>query len=226
MYPVLGCKYPIGTIILACGSRPRFGEFQDALEMLKIPSGTRYQKHVSYDVCDARNAGLDARHPDGDWVLFLDDDQTFNPDYLLDMLAAMYSTPGCDVLAPIVSRRVEPFDPIAMRPGGTPYTWPELVGQGPLKLKVGSSTGMGGFLIKESALRRLEQPFFAVGQFRPGHMQEDIWFCQSLMKASIPIWLNRSIVQGHSDTATIVPVQGPDGWEVEVRIGRAVSHNP
>lgn len=206
--------HPAGTVILATAGQPRFAEFWSCFAFLQVPSGTRFVWQRVYDAAQGRNEAL--RQRKGAWSFFLDDDHTFAPDVLMKLLDAQETA-----IAPMTCRRAEPFEPIVCRPDASgPFAWHELTGHGVLRLPHGSYTGMGGFLAREDVISKIDDPWFRVGQFRPGHMEEDRWFCHQIWNVGGTISLHRDIILGHTDTCTLLPEQTPEGWQIALLPGR------
>ena len=78
-------EFPPGTVVVPTSGTPRFIEFYDSLEQLRVPLGTRLTRTESSDLVRALNTACDQLH--GEWMFLLGDDHTFDPDVLLRLLS-------------------------------------------------------------------------------------------------------------------------------------------
>ena len=94
---------PPGTIVVAQDHLGRYVDFEQSLELLQVPQGTK-QWRIRSGAC-AMNCNIGVSKRVGDWVWFIDDDHTFEPDVLLRLLAH-----NKEIIAPLVPMRYPPFD--------------------------------------------------------------------------------------------------------------------
>ncbi len=219
--------FPPGVIIVPTGIVPRFVEFYDKLEVLKVPAGTGRYRNSGPDCDSNRNRGiaktLEADDGSLEWMAFLDDDHTFHPDLLMKMLGAMYEH-NLDVLTALYLRKIPPFDPV----------WFAQIGDsggerryqmGDLKRarKVGNiipvdGTGGGFLVVRKNVFRMIDPPWFNPG---PGRAYGgDVGFSMKLKAAGIKIYgLMEGI--GHIMPCVLTPVwnEVTQTWQVEFMFG-------
>lgn len=192
--------HPPGTVALAAGMQPRFYEFTQSLERLQVPAGTTLNIRRSCDV--AQNFNNTVKTMTGEWIWFLGDDHSFAPDTLLKLLNY-----NVDVVVPISPIKVAPYAPCVIHRPDDPtvlwddnmplYTWEELSGEGLFALPKGDFIGQAGMLVKKHVLDRMGYPWFKTGQFDPGKLQEDLWFCRELQNLGYTIWVDRDTIFDH-----------------------------
>src|SRR5262249_49216207 len=214
MIEIENSGFPFGTVGLPSGLQPRFWEFQDSLDALKVPQGTTLCRRSSCDL--VYNLNRIVLSMTGDWALFLDDDNSFEPDLLLRLLSHTYGpfSTLVDVIMPINIGKIPPFDPTIFHgPWQSPvaYSWNELSGPGLWPLPKGDLVGRSGMLIKKRVLDTLKFPWFRCGQLAGGAMQEDFHFCLELQSRGHTVWIDREIVLPHHFLSSVTARRGKDG---------------
>lgn len=188
-----------GTIILASAMQPRFFEYVTSMERLRVPQGTRYLIERGCDVAGNFNSGL--KKATGDWVWFVGDDHSFHEDTLMKFLDHRV-----DVVVPISPIKVAPWGPCMIHgpsdgrvwhPDMPLYTWEEVSGEGLMPLPIGDFIGQAGMLVKKPILDKLGYPWFKTGQFDPGRLTEDLYFCHELQKMGVTIHVDRDVIFDH-----------------------------
>lgn len=154
----------------------------------------------------ARNLGAEAAmQNDCDYLLFIDDDMTFDPDALQNLLRR-----DKDIVAGMFFGRVEPsmhlcFD-LVQTSEGPKYEKIDI----DLLLdaeKKGAcipvdATGTGFTLIKVDVFRKLKElepdtPIFATVNKGKAFMSEDVYFCQRAKEAGFQVWVDTAVKIGH-----------------------------
>jgi len=76
------------------------------------------------------------------------------------------------------------------------------------------ATGAGALLIKREVFDQLERPYFKFMNREDGLKitGEDIYFCQKLMEADIPIYVDTSILSQHIGDELVVPQVFEEGY--------------
>lgn len=186
--------FPPGTIVTAAAAQPRFFEFSTSLEHLEVPAGTVHHLCRGCDIAHNFNRGVHGMK--GEWAWFLGDDHAFPPDILLKFLAY-----DVDVVVPITPSKVAPWYPCVMHgPYSTQmqlYRWDELSAPGLMALPAGDFIGQAGMLVKRHVLDAIGEPWFKTGQFSPGRLNEDLWFCHELQAKGFTVWVDCSTVFEH-----------------------------
>ena len=80
-------KHPAGTVSYITANHPRYQKFYDSLERLNVPKGTILAHETNYNA--ARNRNVCIAGMQGDWILFIDDDQVFESDSLIQHIAEL-----------------------------------------------------------------------------------------------------------------------------------------
>lgn len=187
----------------------RYAEFWMSLENVVVPYGTKLISVRGADIPYQLNEGV--RQMIGEWVWFLGDDHTFEPDLLLKLLDR-----NVDVVMPIVPRRDPPFVPVLMHgPLGNHmarYSWTELPTSGMFQLPTIDSAGQAGALVRKPVLDRLGNPWFEGGKLTPGRLMEDMYFIKRLHDLEVPIWIDCDQIMPHIANVTITPIRHQGRW--------------
>lgn len=204
-------SYPPGTVIIPAASLARYNEFWCCMDDLKVPEGTKRVAARGADIPYQLNVGI--RQMKGEWVFFLGDDHTFEPDLLLKLLAREK-----DVVLPVVPRRDHPFYPCLLHgpvaPLMEPYQWTELPLQGLYQLPRWDSAGQAGALVKKHVLDKIGDPWFEGGKLTPGRLMEDMYFIHRLHELDIPIYIDCEQTLPHIANITVKPRVHDGRWYV------------
>jgi hypothetical protein len=150
---------------------------------------------------------------EGEWILFIDDDMTFQPD-AVSTLVKTANDFDLDIVGGLCFQRGAPFQPTLYKqgPGGQGYTfmevWPE-----DTAVEV-DATGMAFTLITRRALEKMvgEWPTYEERQRMPAPpifkwgqdgLGEDFGFCREAREAGLHIFVDTSVKVGHIATVTI-----------------------
>ncbi len=208
-----------GTIIVAAGATPRFYEFQMALDQVLAPAGTKLLIVRGCDITKNFNDGI--KRMTGEWAWFLGDDHAFDRDVLMRLLAHQV-----EVIAPIIPCKSLPFPPCVLHgpKNGDSwhenmpfYRWEELSGDGVLILPYGDFTGQAGMLAKKSVLDTLGYPWFKCGQFDPGRLHEDLYFCHEMQQAGYDVHIDQDMVLDHYTAAGVTARKQHGVWTTAVQ---------
>jgi hypothetical protein len=93
---------------------PRFIEFWDGANTLRIPDGTGWLRYGGPDCDSNRNRAIRTllEQPEPQWAFFVDDDQEIEPDILINLLDVMYSELSLSVVTGLYVRKTPPFQPV------------------------------------------------------------------------------------------------------------------
>jgi len=140
--------------------------------------------------CEAINQGMD-------WILMIDDDQII-PKNMFERLYKTAIEHKADIVAPMVTQRVYPFNPVMWR-----QSWLEdgkkifnqfIEDYEPNSVVECDAVGFGVALIRVEAIKRIKQPRF----FSNTHLGEDIYFCMKIKGEALgKIIMDTSIKVGH-----------------------------
>ncbi len=134
-------------------------------------------------------------------ILFIDNDQTFQPSAIQrlidadkDIVGAMYNARGVPG-KPVVST-IKLVDP-ATDPNKGEIVTSEFSAQ----LFKTFSLGTGFLLIKTDVFRKMQSPWFVDGEDEKGEcFTEDVEFCKKAHKAGFDVWCSPTIKVGHIGT--------------------------
>jgi glycosyltransferase involved in cell wall biosynthesis len=203
-------SHPPGTVLLAQDHYGRFNEFEACLEALKVPTGTVLIRATSGSCAFGCNNGVRARR--GDWVWFIDDDHTFEPDVLLRLLAH-----GKDLVAPLVPMRYPPFDLVLYRSLGitdgrfhSDYYRIDAIGKQTGLMRV-EGLPKAGLLAREKVWTTLTDPWFKVGRIKPDEIDDDRLLMIELKQAGFELWADLDQDMTHLRTIALKARRDKEG---------------
>lgn len=182
--------------------------FTQSLIMLHSPVNTAVDFRIGADRGRSRNQLVEASLERGsEWMLFLDDDHTFPPGLLLQLLS--HDQP---VVASLYLQRTDPFLPIAyMSKDEEANYWPlDLNDCNQFGLVPVVGAGTGGMLIRSEILRAMQYPWF-----EHGRASEDLLFCDKVYELGLgPVYCDLSARMGHLTFSSIWPTHSGDDWSI------------
>jgi glycosyltransferase involved in cell wall biosynthesis len=211
-----------GTIGVVTADQARYNKFTHSYINLTPPGPIKPIWKSGTNIAQARNQIL--REAVGDWVWFLDDDMTFEPDCLKRLLS--WDVP---IVAPLCLMRFPPFPPVT-KARWIPErgTWEKrMIETGDKGLVAVEATGTAGLLLRREVWETLSDPWFEVGRVRPDELGEDLWFCKKAREAGFPIAVDFDTHMGHLTPVEVWPVRQPDEtWKVGLKCGKAIYYLP
>ena len=217
--------HPPGTVAFVAANNPRYNEFFDFIEQIRVPEGTVLAKSVLYNA--ARNRNEVANLMLGEWILFLDDDNCGDPNLLLKLLDR-----NVDIVGPPYSRRYPPFQTVSF-----PCYHPEKLKTCPLNEKsphiwtlnewsdfdnrIGlvetAACGFGAVLVRRRVIQKMQDvygdPIFRVGAYDEtwdpeglvkDEMQEDLSFCWAARNCGFKVFLDLDEWLGHMTEVKLI----------------------
>ena len=144
----------------------------------------------------------------GEWIVFVDDDMTFQPDAVSRLVATAYEN-DLDMVGGLCFQRGEPHQPtlyMRERPDGGNYLFLEDWEKDAV-VEV-DATGMAFVLIRRRVFERIAGEFPPLAQRLSGRPPsyfrwdesgygEDLAFCQLVKKAGMRIFVDTSVAVGH-----------------------------
>ena len=200
-----------GTIVLAQGQLGRYTEFEQSLDRLQVPRGTKIDRVPSG--CCAYGANLGIRERMGEWVWLIDDDHTFRPDLLLALLG--HNLP---LVAPLVPDRWAPFNLVLYKELGNrdnrfvsvPYHVEEIKEKRGL-LRV-AGLPKAGLLARDVVFRTMPDPWFKIGRISPDQIDDDrLFMWEARERYGFELWADVEQHMPHLNTTSIGLVRGGDG---------------
>ena len=204
-----------GVVAVVTATVARFHEFTDSIASLQVPYGTRWSRVSSCNIVANRNRVMDTLPIGTQWVWWLDDDNAFGPETLVQLLDRRV-----DLIAPLVAARTRGFVPMVHHPvvAHRPYTWQELqdadAANAGLVPVSGASTS--GTLVKkavwEKVLRTDGPPLYRVDSCPDKEsFAEDIWFSHRATQLGFKCYVDTRVYMDHLNTITLRPGRTPDG---------------
>lgn len=223
MKEVKDTGFPPGTVAIISNDMIRCVPFVWSLLNLKVPTGTTWAWQVSAYVHENRNESVKKMLglPESQWILFLDDDNTFEPDHLLKLLKH-----DKDIVGSFYVKKGYPCIPHIYRfPAGKsepPYENIRLMDVPAAELLEVDAVATGGLLIRR---RVLENPGLKEHPFEfLNHMGEDISFCYKAQKLGYKIYADTEAVMEHWGLNPVRPGFTEDGTQrvILMRHGKEV----
>jgi hypothetical protein len=209
-----------GTVAVIADSTSRYTEFTECLMGLagRMPVNTQVQFKVGPDRGRSRDWLVEQSLERGsEWILFLDDDHSFPPSLLIQLLS--HDKP---IVASLYLQRANPFLPIAFgsRDDEGMYTPIDLHGLPDKGLVPIVGAGAGGMLIRSEVFYDIPAPWF----LHTDEQSEDLFFCARAIEAGFPLFVDLEARLGHITPINIVPQYWPEeGWMASLVVSSSMS---
>lgn len=197
-----------GTVALIADQSARYTTFYRSLTGLlaRLPMGTVVDWEIGADRGRSRNTLVRrALERKSEWIMFLDDDQTFPPS-LLDVMLSR----NMPVVAALYLQRTDPFLPIAYAEKDKDGNyWPLDLGACPEHgLVTVAAAGTGGMLVRMKVFEQIEGPWF----LHTTKQSEDLYFCDLLAEAGIQMYVDLDARLGHVMPMEVYPEYEDGQW--------------
>ena len=199
----------------------RYSTFSECLANLQRPNGSEVMFAMGIDIGENRNKIVrHALENDFRWVFFLDDDMVFESGHLERLLSH-----NRHVIASLYLNRKPPHGVMAFNENtwvdGTYYgakgvrLWKAVSLEGAPSSGLADivAAGTGGMLISAVALRSIEHDTW----FDHFQSTDDLAFCQRVIEAGFPIYLDLGATMGHISTHEVWP-RFTDEWNVGYKL--------
>jgi hypothetical protein len=205
-----------GTIGIVCSDQARYSHFTSRLVALAqcYPS-VKFHMNIGNQLTHARNKVMEKA--EGEWLWFMDDDHTFQPQVLQNLLDR-----NLPIVGPLYVQRRMPPQPVArikMEDGQwvAPNLW--LVPPGIYEV---NGTGTAGMLIRRRVWEAIAakpelMPWFRVGTVQPDLISEDLAFCESAEKCGYSTFIDTTQILGHCSNTILLPQWVNDKWVMELQ---------
>ena len=209
-----------GSVGVIADATARYTQFSECLVGLttKMPVNTVVQFRIGPDRGRCRDWLVEQSLQRGsEWILFLDDDHSFPPTLLLQLLA--HEQP---IVSSLYLRRTNPFLPIAYESKDDaglymPIDLTDAPSEGLRKIV---AAGSGGMLIRSEVFHAIEPPWF----LHTDEQSEDLFFCDRAREAGFPLYVDLSARLGHIAPLNFVPVHVEDeGWKASIVVSPTLS---
>lgn len=197
-----------GVVGVSSGELARYAIFYASLMQLEKPPGTVQMLARSSVISENRNGIAEQALALGaDWVLYLDDDQVLAPDTLTKLLAR-----DKDIVSGLYVARAAPFQPhvydIEDEKGWCKFRPLTPGSKGLVKVK---AVGAGCMLVKTEVFRKMERPWWRLGQIIMDGWGDDLNFCHRAREAGFEVWADLEIAVGHQLNGTVWPKRDENG---------------
>lgn len=208
-----------GTVGVTADTTARYTEFTECLAGLltQMPVNTQLQFKVGPDRGKNRDWLIEQSLERGsEWILFLDDDHSFPPHLLRQLLS--HNRP---IVSSLYLLRQPPFWPIAYeaKSEGGLYTALDLRKHEATGLVPVVGAGTGGMLIRSEVFYEIKQPWF----LHTDEHSEDLYFCDRAIAAGFPIFVDLEARLGHITPINVVPAFTDAGWLATLVVGQAMN---
>lgn len=209
-----------GVVCVPANDAARYHFFTFSLTGLISPRNTQIRSALGSDRIRGRNRLVKESLAAGaEWILFLDDDQTFGPNLLMRLLS--HEKP---IVASLYLMRHYPFSPIAYthREDDDKTYRPLLLHDYPTDtgLVEVRAAGTGGMLIRSEVFNEMcRQGVCEYGVwFKDGEASEDLTFCEKAREVGFPVYVDLQAQMGHCTTSVIWPTVNLDTWVVGAQV--------
>lgn len=207
----------MSTLIgVACSVEARYSAFSESLANLWKPQGSVVRFRAGIDIGANRNSIVrEALSENHNFVWFVDDDMVFKSSHL-ERLLSHYQP----VVASLYLNRKPPHYPVAFNGHtvveGQPVWHPvSLFGAPDKGLVEIVGAGTGGMLVRTDVFRAIEYDTW----FDHHQSTDDLAFCERVVAAGFPIFLDLEATMGHISTYEVWPVrQDQQGWGATLKL--------
>lgn len=207
-----------GMIGIVADHSARYTWFSQCLEALERPEGSVVEWRTGANRGAMRTAlAQECLDRDLDWLFFVDDDQAFHSRTLERLLA--HNQP---VVSALIVQRKWPFLPTAYAERRNGRFHPlDLKSVGSNNLVHVAGVGTGGLLVQAEVLLGIDPPWFVYTD----ELGEDLYFCDKLAEAGIPIYVDTGCRMGHIAPAAVFPQWNEANgiWEAEFKYADGTS---
>lgn len=204
------------AIGISGGELARYAITYDSIMGLQRPEGAIHIQARGANIAVNRNGIAErALAADCTHVFYVDDDHIFPPDTLMKLLAH-----DKDVVSGLYVSREAPFYPQTYgREDEKHYVLHQLLEPFMSGLQEYVCTGAGCLLIKTDVFRKLEQPWWTLGQISKDGWCDDVDFCRRVREAGYQIFCDLEAPVGHICNLTAWPQRIASGDWTTVLIG-------
>lgn len=213
-------KIMIGASV---GEVPRRADFYDYLNVLERPSGSILMYSHDRSPAAARNTIIEqAIINECTHVLFVDDDQAFQPNSLMKLLEH-----DEDIITGLYLQRVYPHKPLIFDLANEDQSCRYYTLNGSDRRLVPIvAAGFGFCLFKTEIFHRMEKPWVRLGEINPQEWCDDIGFFNRARKAGIKAFCDVECKIGHMGQMIIWPNEENGKWFAGYDTGTGIVNVP
>lgn len=173
--------------------------------LLDLVNASKHKLHIvvaerGYTIAENRNyAVVQAQRNGSDYLFFVDDDMTFEPDVLERLLAHKKDVVGVNSY----SRVIPLASTIGLMNEKGDYKHPDKYPEWEMRIPdvpfQAYFVGAGVMLINMDVFNKIKKPYFAFSYDKNGQVAngEDGMFCDKVRKAGMEVWADPTIPIGH-----------------------------
>ena len=201
-------RLPRVAVGVSSGEMARYAAFCDSLIHVQGVTSTNVIWAKGANIAQNRNnIGEQAVNHGCDYIWYVDDDQIFHPQTLHRLM-----THNLDIVSGMYLSREPPFIPhIYEKADNALGWWPRVLKKGQGGLVECVAAGAGCLLVKTNVLRKMEKPWWRLGQHDKVNWSDDCDFCARAIQAGFKIHVDMDCTVGHQLNVSIWPVKKPDG---------------
>ena len=202
------------------GELARYAIFYDSLMHVEGVTHQNVIQARGANVAENRNGIAERALSMGyDAIWHVDDDQVFAPDTLNRLIAH-----DKDIMSGLYLARQPPFIPqLYDQENARGDCHPRLLRANDRGVVKCLAVGAGCLLVKAEVYRKLDKPWWQLGQINKENLSDDLNFCHRVRQKGFDIWCDQSILVGHHMSGTLWPVYKNDGsWGTVLVYGKNV----
>lgn len=227
MIPYVTPKHPKGVVGFCTTGWARTEDFWVNLMLTQVPNGTGIEKRSGTGLASMFNgiARATLEDPTNEWLWILGDDHTWQPDLLRTMIDRAEKH-KCDILVPLVCRKLPPFSSVLFNDDELRYSKTDCLDFHDLpNTPEGEPTevakaGTAGMLVQRRVLEAMQasgEPFFREAWSAPDALGEDIWFVNLAKQLGFKVWVDQTLSMGHSPYGVSILPEKIDGvWYIKL----------
>ena len=172
--------------------------FTSSLMGLQLPGNTRVIWQVRSMIDTARNSIVKTfLNGPGKYLLMIDDDMTFDPDFVLKLIEH-----DVDIVGGLAFKRRPDFHPCVYRQNKKNKNYYPIL---PEVFQEVDIVGTGGMLIKLDVLKKLKEPWFTTGYDEKNiHWSVDFNFCKLAKKEGFKVFVDPEAEMGHIGDSPVI----------------------
>lgn len=185
--------------------------FQNLLALEK-PADTEVRLYPGFfPHVNRQLAADDATREGAEWILYIDDDQLLEPDTISKLLAHDVDVVTCNLLL-----KEQPWPPYLYTEG--PHGLMPMVLTNQQELFQVTACGMGGVLVRTSALAKMPKPWFDINQ---ECKTDDLYFCANAQMNGVKVHCDPQTTSGHIIRGAVWPRWSGTEWQTALDLHRS-----
>lgn len=189
------------AIGISSSEQPRFGMFFDSLMHVR---GVTHENVIYFrgaNIAENRNGiAVKAMEFGFHAVWYVDDDQVFAPNTLERLISH-----DKDIVSGLYVARQIPFVPHVYHQREDGHITPRLLQNGDRSMISAMVTGAGCLLVKCNVFKKMEKPWWRLGEADQVNWHDDAGFCKRARDVGFEVWCDQGCPVGHMLTGVVWP---------------------